>query len=104
MARDILRTVLNRGPIAGIPGTEGEPGQRPLPASERSTGGAHSSAIRGFGYIERDAKLMITFVTGRTYEYFNVSPTAYQKFRNADSKGRYFNTVIRNKYAYAKLG
>ncbi len=102
--RNTLRAVLNRAPIAGMPGTEGVPGQPPLPASERETGAVHSSAVAGIGYQEDDHRLLITFTTGRTYAYFGVSPEAYEKFRNADSKGRYFNRVIRNKYSYAKLG
>lgn len=100
---DILRTILNRGPIAGIPGTEGEPGQRPLPASQRSTGGAHSSAIAGLGYNADVGRLMVTFTTGRTYAYYGVSPDTYRAFRNADSKGRFFNANIRN-YPYERMG
>ncbi len=102
--RNILGAVLNRAPIAGMPGTEGVPGKPPLPASQRETGAVHSSAIAGLGYNERQNRLMITFVTGKTYAYYNVSPQAYRNFYNADSKGRYFNQHIRNGYAYAKLG
>ncbi len=87
--RNILRAVLNRAPIAGIPRT--------------NQGAVNSSAIAGLGYNENIARLMVTFTTGRTYAYYGVSPDTYRAFRNADSKGRFFNANIRN-YPYERMG
>ncbi len=63
-----------------------------------------SSAIAAIGYDEDRSRLTVTFQSGRAYAYFNVSPRRYQALCDADSKGRYFNSAIRNKYSYAKLG
>lgn len=62
-----------------------------------------SSAINAIGYDEGRSRLVITFNSGKSYAYYDVSPQRYRAFCNADSKGRYFNKVIRNKYAYAKI-
>ncbi len=63
-----------------------------------------STAIKAIGYNSSSGRLTLTFPSGRTYAYFDVSPDEYRALCNADSKGRYFNQVIRDKYAYAKLG
>ncbi len=63
-----------------------------------------STAINDINYDQRGHRLFVTFNSGRRYTYFDVSAEQYQKFCDADSKGRYFNKVIRDKYAYAKIG
>lgn len=63
-----------------------------------------SSAIAGIGYNNDAGRLEVTFQSGRSYAYYDVSRQRYQAFCNAGSKGRYFVKNIRNAYAYAKLG
>lgn len=63
-----------------------------------------SSAIARIGYDPGDQKLVVTFNSGRSYAYFGVSRQRYTAFEHAGSKGRYFNSAIRDKYAFRRLG
>lgn len=63
-----------------------------------------SSAISDVAYNTTLGRLTVTFNSGRTYDYFNVSPQRYKAFCEADSKGRYFNQNIRHGYAYTRRG
>ncbi len=40
----------------------------------------------------------VTFTTGRVYEYYMVPATIASAFKNAFSKGTFFNKRIRDKY------
>lgn len=72
--------------------------------NDRTCDDVDSTAISSIGYNNGAGRLEVTFQSGRSYAYYNVSRQRYQAFCNADSKGRYFNKNIRNGYAYAKLG
>ena len=37
------------------------------------------------------------------YQYFQVSEQEYNELMNAQSHGKYFNRVIKNKYSYEKI-
>lgn len=62
-----------------------------------------SSAIRNFDYNARAKRLSVTFVTGRKYVYENVPSPVYNAFRNAASKGAYFNANIRDRFRFQEL-
>jgi hypothetical protein len=62
-----------------------------------------STAIAGIDYDAERQRLMVTFVTGRVYEYVDVPPGVARAFRSAFSKGTYFNTYIRDRYDYREL-
>ena len=57
-----------------------------------------SSMMRSAGYDEAHAVLEIEFITGHVYRYHAVPRRDWQGLLNAESKGRYFDTCIRDKY------
>jgi predicted RNase H-like HicB family nuclease len=58
-----------------------------------------SSAISEIGYAREGGELIVTFTTGKSYVYDNVPPDVFDQFMNAQSKGSYFNTAIRDYYS-----
>jgi len=62
-----------------------------------------SSAILRIYYSANRRELFVTFVSGRTYVYFDVSPQQYRGFLDAPSQGRYFNANIRDLYRVREL-
>jgi hypothetical protein len=59
-----------------------------------------SSVIGAVGYSH---VLEIQFESGRIYQYYGVPEDVYHGMLNADSKGKYFNSHIRGKYAYREI-
>jgi hypothetical protein len=59
-----------------------------------------SSVIRFFRYAPETRELKVTFVSGRLYVYEDVPPEVAAAFRNARSKGTFFNREIRDRYLY----
>jgi hypothetical protein len=57
-----------------------------------------STIIQQFAYDADERRLDVLFTTGRRYLYDDVPPEAAEAFRRAFSKGRHFNTRIRNRY------
>ena len=62
-----------------------------------------SSNIYSVGYDENNCILYVDFRSGSRYEYFSVPKAEFIELLNASSKGRYFNSNIRNKYEYKHL-
>ena len=62
-----------------------------------------SRSIEAAVYDPPQAILEVSFRSGASYRYLDVPPEVYDQFLLAESKGRYFNTYIRNRYAYAKI-
>ncbi len=62
-----------------------------------------STVIDNIGYDEQNAQLRITFKSGRTYVYDNVSCDTYEALLNADSQGAYFNHNIRDTYEFREV-
>nr|WP_084407116.1 KTSC domain-containing protein [Pedobacter panaciterrae] len=62
-----------------------------------------SSVIRHFNYVQNSSTLYITFLSGTAYKYKNVPLGIYDALIVADSKGRYFNSHIKNKFKYQKI-
>ena len=59
-----------------------------------------SSVIRFFRYAPDTRELKVTFVSGRLYVYEDVPPEVAAAFREARSKGTFFNHEIRDRYVY----
>ena len=57
-----------------------------------------SSNIDAIAYDEDNQELRVRFKSGTEYVYTDVPAKVYQGFLDADSKGRYLNTVIKGKY------
>lgn len=62
-----------------------------------------SSVIRFFRYVPETRELKVTFVSGRLYVYEDVPPEVAAAFRNAGSKGTFFNREIRDRYVYRDI-
>lgn len=59
-----------------------------------------STVIDALGYTR---VLEIHFESGRIYQYYDVPDDVYEGMMSADSKGRYFNAHIRDKYPYQEI-
>ena len=57
-----------------------------------------SSVIADLAYEPERERLVVTFVTGRVYEYRGVPADVVASFETAFSKGAFFNTAIRDNY------
>lgn len=57
-----------------------------------------SSVISSFTYDPERRRLVVTFVTGRTYEYAEVPQAIAANFRASFSKGVFFNEHIRDTF------
>lgn len=60
-----------------------------------------SSNLSSCEYDPASRVLSITFHSGRTYRYADVSEDTYQSLLNAPSAGRYFNSAIKDVYSEA---
>lgn len=62
-----------------------------------------SSNLKSVGYDSETSTLEIQFHSGGIYQYFNVPIQRYEALMGASSKGRYFDTYIKDKYRFKKL-
>jgi hypothetical protein len=58
-----------------------------------------SSVIRGAWYLPDRQELDLLFVSGRRYVYSQVPLAIAHAFAEAQSKGRFYNREIRNRFA-----
>ena len=59
-----------------------------------------STTIADIHYNRDNERLMVTLVTGRTYEYVDVPPEVAASFQSAFSKGVFFNDYIRDRIRF----
>ena len=57
-----------------------------------------SSVIESIAYDAASARLFVTFKDGRIYGYDGVPADVHTAFEDAESKGQFFNSEIRDKY------
>ena len=62
-----------------------------------------SEAISDVEYDAARRWLFVRFVSGAWYAYLDVPPTVHQAFLGADSKGRFFQAQVRDRYACQPL-
>ena len=62
-----------------------------------------SSVIKSHKYVQGVEKLIITFISGKVYQYCNVTKAEYEGFRRAFSKGTYFNKYIKPNHPFMEL-
>jgi hypothetical protein len=60
-----------------------------------------STAIQRIDYDAEARQLCITFTGGNTYKYYDVPRGVHDSFMQAESKGLFFNTYIRDRYDFA---
>jgi hypothetical protein len=59
-----------------------------------------SSSIEAIRYDSDNTELYVQFISGATYVYSNVDESTVAEFLDADSKGSYFNRIIKPSYDY----
>lgn len=62
-----------------------------------------STAIHEIDYDAERAKLLVMFSSGERYVYVGVPGEVHRSFIDADSKGRFFQTEIRDCYPFNRL-
>jgi len=62
-----------------------------------------STAIREIDYDAERAKLLVRFESGERYVYVGVPGEVHRSFVEADSKGRFFQSQIRDRYPFNRL-
>ncbi len=62
-----------------------------------------SKSIAAIGYDDDAAVLEVEFVSGAVYRYRGVSQDVFEDFRQAPSKGAFFNQHIRDAYAWEQV-
>jgi lysyl-tRNA synthetase class 2 len=62
-----------------------------------------SAAIREIDYDAERTKLLVRFMSGEQYVYVGVPGEVHRSFLEADSKGRFFQAEIRDRYPFNRL-
>ena len=62
-----------------------------------------STAIREIDYDAERAKLLVRFVNGHLYVYVGVPGEVHRSFVEAESKGRFFQAEIRDRYPFNRV-
>ena len=66
----------------------------------------NSSALRTVDYrkiSENQTLLDVEFTTGGKYRYFGVPANVFESMINSDSKGKFFQDNIRDRYKFERL-
>lgn len=63
-----------------------------------------STVIRGAWYLPERRQLDLLFTSGRRYVYSNVPMAVASRFAAAESKGRFYNREIRNRFPCRESG
>ncbi len=66
--------------------------------------GAQSTVIRGAWYLPERRQLDLLFTSGRRYVYSEVPLAVATGFAEAESKGRFYNREIRNRFPCREVG
>ena len=62
-----------------------------------------STGIRWIRYDELARTLDVAYVNSGEYRYFDVEPEVYAWLSKVESKGRFVNRLVKEKYRYARL-
>jgi hypothetical protein len=62
-----------------------------------------STVIRSYRYRSDIQTLVITFISGISYKYLEVTEKEYTAFKKAFSKGTYFNKYIKPNHRFEKI-
>ena len=63
-----------------------------------------SASLAAVGFDSATQTLEVDFQNERTYRYYGVPWAVFADLQEADSKGRFFNSQIRNRYPYVRVG
>jgi hypothetical protein len=62
-----------------------------------------STTMRSVGYDRTEQVLEVEFQSGAVYQYLNVPPAISKELLDAESKGQYFNSEIRDSYEFVRV-
>ena len=62
-----------------------------------------SSNIQSIGYDSVSRVLEVEFTSGDIYQYFDIPESVYKNLMQASSHGRFFSTLIKDKFRYIKI-
>lgn len=62
-----------------------------------------STGIRWIRYDEGARTLDVAYVSSGEYRYFDVGPEVYAWLSKAESKGKFVNRLVKEKYRYERL-
>ena len=63
----------------------------------------NSKGIRWVRYDERTRTLDVAYTSSGEYRYFDVGPEVYAWLVRAESKGKFVNRLVKEKYKYERL-
>jgi hypothetical protein len=63
----------------------------------------NSRSIRWIRYDAQTRTLDVAFAGSGEYRYFDVGPEVYAWLRKVDSKGKFLNRMVKDKYRYERL-
>lgn len=70
---------------------------------KRNLPNVNSSMMTRVDYDHDSGELDITFVSGKTYRYFNVPADTYDDLLEAASKGEFFNEHIKDEFEFREV-
>jgi hypothetical protein len=62
-----------------------------------------SRAISRIGYDPETKRLLVSFRSGEAYAYSGVPAAIFEAFRDAESRGRFFQAHIRDRYEFCRM-
>ena len=63
----------------------------------------NSRGIKSIRYDESTRTLDVTYTSSGEYRYFDVGPEVYAWLMKAESKGKFINRLVKDKYRYERL-
>ena len=63
----------------------------------------NSRSIRWIRYDEQTRTLDVAFAGSGEYRYFDVEPEVYAWLAKVESKGKFLNRMVKDKYRYERL-
>ncbi len=62
-----------------------------------------SSTIAGFDYVMERQVLIVEFVNGGRYNYYDVPEVVFERMKAAPSKGQFLAQNVKGVYRYARV-
>ena len=63
----------------------------------------NSTAIDSAGYMYDTCTMRLTFKNGNKYDYNKVPNHVFEGFRSSESKGKFINKYVLNKYSFKQV-
>ncbi len=62
-----------------------------------------SSTVISIGYDHQTETLEIEFGSGRVYQYYGVPGNLHDEIMGTPSKGKFFNTYIKDRFPFSRV-